>query len=390
MTAERTSPYRIGIMTVDVSGFEGFQRIATAGITHFKALLERETNLTVDTFAFQGPRVDTEAGAYQPLDFIQLAIAERAEREFSFLIVVTDVDLSTSRLTYTLAMPSPLTNVGIVSVRRLNPSYWGYDPDIDLAGKRLGTVIMHTFGRLLNLDHIQDPKNIMSPTAGVESLDSKTDFTERQREHMRRNLPKEALDMATGVRKTRFAMKTIFSRFGAVLRGVASANPLRLVTKLPTMIATALSVIVVLIFAAETWDYAGQVSPSKLAIFALFAFATSVFVLYRAFAFDAIVSRDGKILESTIITTAATALSLLATVVLLFIMLAILMWCVAEFAFPDILKSTWSTVEPVTSFGDHVKLSVFLASIGVLAGSLGGAADSRNIVRNVLFAHREV
>ena len=80
----------------------------------------------------------------------------------------------------------------------------------------------------------------------------------------------------------------------------------------------------------------------------------------------------------------------MSSVLLLFALLALLMWGVAEAAFPDVLKTTWSSVDPVTTLGDHVKLSVFLASIGVLAGSLGGAADSKNIIRNVLFAHREL
>jgi hypothetical protein len=36
-----------------------------------------------------------------------------------------------------------------------------------------------------------------------------------------------------------------------------------------------------------------------------------------------------------------------------------------------------------------MRLVVFLASVGVLSGSLGGSADSRSVVRNVLFAADE-
>ncbi len=38
---------------------------------------------------------------------------------------------------------------------------------------------------------------------------------------------------------------------------------------------------------------------------------------------------------------------------------------------------------------DHVKLSLFLAALGVLAGSLGGRADSQALVRGVLFIDEE-
>ena len=390
---QRTSPYRVGIMTVDVAGNDpaGFDRLTRAGIRHFEALLEEETSLTVDTFAFEGPHIDPEAGAYSPMDFIQIGIAERAERGFTFLLVLTNVDLSSSKLTYTLALPSPLTNIAVASTKRLRPTYWGHDEDPKLAGQRLGTLLMHAFGRLLNLDHDPHPTNIMSEVAGVESLDVKRDFTSEQREVMRENLPKEAFDASTGVRKGAFALRTLVSRAPAILRATFRANPIRLVGKLPTMLATALSVIIVLIFAAETWDYAGEVSPFSITVFALFSFATAVFVLYRAFGFEGIVSRDGKLLESTVITAAATVLTLFLATLFLFVFLGGLMWFVAEVAFPDILKETWSsTGKYIGGTGDLLKLSTFLASIGVLAGSLGGAADSKNIIRNVIFAHPEV
>ena len=384
--------YRIGIMLVDINSDDpaAFDRLARQGVAHFQKELETQTNLLLETFAFAGPPINPSGESYSPLDFIQLGISERAERNFSFLLIITDVDLSSTRMTYTLAMPSQITNVAIVSTQRLNPSYWGHDDAPDTASERLGKLMAHSFGRLLNLDYAKEPTNFMSRIAGVDSLDTKARFSDDQRARMRRQLPLESLDAVTGDRKTAFALKTVMRRFPAILRAVGKANPIKLVTKLPTMLATALSVIIVLIFAAETWDYAGAVSPYKITIFALFSFLVSVYVLYRAFSFDAILSRDGKLMESTVVTTVATALSLFAAVVVLFVLLGGLMFLVAETAFPDSLKVTWSSLEPVTSLADHFKLSVFLASIGVLAGSLGGAADSRNIVRNVLFVNDEV
>jgi len=383
--------YRIGIMLVDIDAQDkaAFDRLARRGVRHFQEELKDETNLSVETFAFSGPHIDSSNGGYSPLDFIQLGIAERAERNFSFLLIVTNVDLSSTRMTYTLAMPSQITNVAIVSTQRLNPSYWGYDEDSGIAAERIGKLLLHSQARLLNLPHVADPTNFVSKIAGVDSLDAKTSFNSAQRQRMRDQLPIESLDAVTGKKKTAFAFKTLLTRAPAILRAVAAANPIKLVTKLPTMLATALSVIIVLIFAAETWDYAGEVSPLKISIFALFSFCVSVYVLYRAFAFDAILSRDGKLMESTVVTAAATALSLFCAVAVLFVFLGGVMWAVAETAFPETLKETWSSMDPVTSLGDHIKLSVFLASIGILAGSLGGAADSRNIIRNVLFVTDE-
>ena len=380
--------YRIGIMTVNVTGADpdAFDALTKAAIDHFERELEQEADLSVETFAFEGPHIEPEGGAYAPLDFIQIGISERAERRFSFLLIITEVDLSSTNMTYTLALPSQLTNVAIISTRRLDPGFWGLAPSKHRAAERLSILMLHSLGVLLNLPHVDAPTNIMSPISGIETLDAKESFTEAQRAEMRANLPREAFDQVTSGNKVGFALSTIASRFPAILRAVGKANPFRLVSKLPTMFGTALSVIVVLIFAAETWDYAGEVSPWKISVFALVSFLSAVYILYRAFAFDAIVSRDGKLMESTVVTTAATALSLLAAVVLMFILLGGMMWLAAEAVFPETLKETWSSVDPVTTFGDHAKLATFLAAIGVLAGSLGGAADSRNLVRSVLFA----
>ena len=383
-----TRDYRIGIMKVDVtqSDPDRFDRLTDKAIAYFREQLKEEANLSIDTFPFNGPHLTPDAGAYQPLDFVQLGIAERAERGFSFLIILTEVDLSSSSMTYTLAMPSQLTNIGLISTKRLDPAYWGYAPDELRASERLGILMLHTFGRLLNLDHVDDKRNVMSPIQGVESIDHKRDFTTAQRAKMREQLPREAFDRASSVgSNASFALKTLATRMGAIIRATFRANPFRLVTKLPTMLATALSVIVVLVFGAETWDYSGAVQPYKVVLFAILSFATAVFVLYRAFAFDAIVSRDGRLMESTVITAAATALSLFIAVLTMFVVLGALMYFAAETVFPESLKETWTTVSAVTTVGDHLKFATFLASLGILAGSLGGAADSRNLIRNVLF-----
>ena len=379
--------YRVGVMTVDVTQAdpERFERLTGQAIRYFQEQLKEGADLEIATFPFEGPHLTPDAGAYQPLDFIQLGISERAERGFSFLIILTEVDLSSSAMTYTLAMPSQLTNVGIISTKRLDPSYWGFEPDELRASERLGTLMLHTLGRLLNLEHSDDQRNVMSPIQGVESIDHKREFTEAQRRKMREQLPREAFDKASEGNNTSFALKTLLTRFPAILGATFRANPFRLVTKLPTMLATALSVIVVLVFGAETWDYSGAVQPYKVVLFAIISFAAAVFVLYRAFAFNAIVSRDGKLMESTVITAAATALSLLIAVLTMFVVLGALMYFAAETVFPESLKETWTTVSAVTTVGDHLKFATFLASLGILAGSLGGAADSRNLIRNVLF-----
>lgn len=156
------------------------------------------------------------------------------------------------------------------------------------------------------------------------------------------------------------------------------------------MIATALSVIIVLIFGGETWDFAASVSYSQLAVFVVSSFLAATFVLYRAFSFRLISTRRGQTSESSVVTAVATYLALVLTLICMFLMFGVLMYGVVVFVFPDPLMSTWTSDKDGASFAAHMRLATFLASVGVLSGSLGGSADSRSVVRNVLFAADEI
>ena len=390
----RDGEYAVGVMTMDVEGksAEAFEAVVRGGVAVFERTLER-LGLRTDLFAFDGPHLTPAAGAYAPLDFLEIGIAEKLERHIPFLLVVTEVDLSSSSLAYTLALPSQLTNIGVVSTKRLDPGFWGDTPDPERASARLGALLLHTFGHLLNLRHHDDPANLMRPVESVEDLDAMRTFTDAQQERLRRMLPRESHDTrAAGrgpVARWSFAAKTIAADAGSIARAVARANPLRLVGRMPTMIAAGLSVIIVLLFGAETWDVAGASSLFQAVLFSVVSLAAAAFVLYRAFAFDALLGRDGRLHESTVVTATATLVSLGLTLLVLFALFGGLMYLGVVTVFPERLMAGWSTGDPVTSTIDHVKLSLFLAAMGVLAGSLGGRSDSRDVVRGVLFLSEE-
>ena len=248
------------------------------------------------------------------------------ERDLPFLIVVTEVDLSSSSLAYTLALPSRLTNVVVVSTRRLDPGFWGEDPDIERAARRLAALMRHGFGHLVGLGHEADRADAMRPLGTVEDLDRMGDFSPAQRERIARALPREANERSAREGKPRFVVETLVRDAGAIGRAVARANPFRLLARMPTMLAAALSVIVVLLFSAETWDMAYSVSVPQIALFLLICLGAAAFVLHRAFAFEALMSRDRRLTESGVVTAAATTLSLMATLVVMFAFFGVLMY----------------------------------------------------------------
>ena len=396
MSAARPAEeYAVGIMTMDVEARDSgsFRALVDAAVDRLDGTLTGDLGLRTDLFAFAGPHLTPGAGAYAPLDFLEIGIAEKLERKLPFLLIVTEVDLSSSSLAYTLALPSQLTNVGVVSTKRLDPGFWGDDSDPEAAVQRLTVLLTHTFGHLLNLRHVDDPTNAMYPVEGVEDLDRMGTLTDAQRARIGRMLPREAHEATasgTGrVVRIAFTLQMLVADAGSIARAVVRANPFRLASRMPTMIAAGLSVIIVLLFSAETWDVASAVSTGQVVLFSVVSFAAAAFVLYRAFAFEALLGRDRRLAESTVVTSAATIASLGLTLLVLFVAFAGLMYVGVITVFPEQLMETWPTVDPATRTLDHVKLSLFLAAMGVLAGSLGGRSDSRDLVRGVLFLNEE-
>ncbi len=377
----------VGVMKMEVEGRDSsaFESIVAKAVVKLDAAFAREPRLKTQTMAFTGPHLTPGAGNYAPLDFLEIGLAEKLERDLPFLLIVTEVDLSSSSLAYTLALPSQLTNIAVLSTRRLSPEFWGDPSDQDLAASRLAALMLHSFGHLLDLDHEMDRANVMYALEGVEDLDAMTQLSDRQFEFIGRVLPREAREKSTRTNRTRFVVRTLMTDAPAIARAIVQANPFRLLTKMPTMLAAALSVIVVLLFSAETWDVATAVSVPQIALFSIMCLGAAAFVLYRAFAFDALLSRDRRITQSSIVTTTATILCLFLTLLVMFVFFGGLMYLVIISVFPGPLMTSWPSNNAATTVLDHAKLSLFLAAMGVLAGSLGGRSDSRDLVRGVLF-----
>ncbi len=387
--------YAVGVMQMEVEGRDSaaFGELVQRAVAEVDRALA-DLSLRLDPHTFEGPHLTPVAGAYSPLDFLHLGIAEKLERRIPFLLIVTEVDLAASTLAYTLALPSQLTNVGIVSTRRLDPEFWGEDADPDRAVRRLAALMLHTLGHVLNLGHHPERANAMFDFEAVEDLDRMGTLTAEQLAAMERNLPREARERVSPPRPSRFqrwrlSARWLLGNLPSVGAAVARANPIRLIGQLPTMMTAALSAVIVLFFSAEMWDVGSTLGWLQLALFSVGAVVASTVVLYRAFAFGSVLNRDRLLAESTVVTSAAVLIALTLTMLAVWGIFFGATYLGVLTVFPERLMETWPTVDPATRLVDHLKLAGFLASIGVLAGSLGGRADSRDLVRHVLFLDEE-
>ncbi|MEO9147758.1 MAG: hypothetical protein ABI212_00030 [Burkholderiaceae bacterium] len=118
---------------------------------------------------------------------------------------MAEVYLSASALAYTLALPSQLTNIGVVSAKGFDPRFWGDRADEACTQQRLARLLLHTFGHLSNLPRAEDPANVMYAFTGVEDLDGMAQLTPAQRDPMRGSLPREAHQRTSDYSRWRFA-----------------------------------------------------------------------------------------------------------------------------------------------------------------------------------------
>ncbi len=383
----------MGVMrtVVEATDDAAFVALVDAAVKRLEEDLSDDLGLRVDVFAFEGPHLTPNAGAYAPLDFLRIGLGEKIERGVHFLLIVTEVDLAASTLSFALALPSQLTNVGVISAKRLDPGFWGEDEDAERSVTRLATLMLHTLGHLLNLAHDARETNVMFDFGAVEDLDRMYEIAPAQREQIVRHLPVEARERVSreGRGQWSFILRALALNARGIGAAVVRANPFRLLTRLPTMLTAALSVVIVLFFSPEMWDVASTVDLYQLVLFALLTVVGATLALYRTFAFGAVLGRDRLISESAVVTEAATVLSLFLTVALLYALFVGALYTGIVTIFPRKLMETWPTVDPAIRVLDHVKLALFIGGLGVLAGSLGGRADSRALVRGVLFVDEE-
>lgn len=112
----------LGIMQLDVAGKKSdgaLEALTKAATVEFNQIIQQKLDIQVESFSFAGPSLTAEENGYQALDFIQIGINEKTERKLAFLLIITDVEIAAASMSYLLALPSQLTNVAVISTRRL-------------------------------------------------------------------------------------------------------------------------------------------------------------------------------------------------------------------------------------------------------------------------------
>jgi hypothetical protein len=187
-----------------------------------------------------------------------------------------------------------------------------------------------------------------------------------------------------------FVFRRVLANWSSIWRTVRRANPFRLAFQLTTMITAAISLMIVIFFSTEMWDIGSTVELYQFMLFAVLSITIATLVLYRSYSLHNIATRTRRISESLAVTNAATLITLLLTMLVLYILFWLMVYFGILTFFPQKLMETWPTVDPAVRTLDHIKLSTFIAAMGILAGSLGGRAENKDVIRHILFINAKL
>lgn len=327
-------------------------------------------------------------------DFLGEASMRLVEGSFDLVLVITDVPLTSRRERMVFGLVSPLARTIVLSTHRLRDSGRGKRLPVDSSPVRwnAATLLLHLIGQALGAKSRAKGTGAMSPfqprtdPSGIPQFESSSNigqaaarFTEH--EHFATNpLVEFRIHIGAALRHPGLVTR-------ALLRNRAPLLPL----KMPGLATAAVAPIFVLVFSAEFWD-AGLGMGSKTA--AIYAAVTILAAAsYLCFARRLFLPRraDPIVPEHLAVANVVIFMSMLFALIGLFAMVAALALTIELWVFPSDLISTWPTLKNQrVGLPDLVRLSVFISTVGVTTGALGGALERRETLRQMALFQIEV
>lgn len=345
-------------------------------------------------------RGDTLRGQrVEPVSLLEMGEMERETKHWDFALVVTGSDLKSYDKAYTLAVPSRSLGVATLSTSRIDPQAASAgstrEERREAMVRRLVALALHLFGHLNDLDHDEERTSAMFDLRSPRDLDVMDGFSESARELLAEELS-DVADLRLeeehpGQRPNRWAfyLRTVWRNWDDVISSVRQARPWRFPVQLSRLTTAAASGLVILLITAEVWDLGMNQPPHRVIALALgLLSATTTYILLR----QRLLVRRGsrRLTEQTAVTHISVTLSVLfglvTTYAALFAAVLLLAWLV----FPQHLVAEWAvSLGGRVALGHYLALAGFVASLGILIGSLGASFEEQQYFRHIAYVDEE-
>ena len=326
----------------------------------------------------------------RPSEFLDRATHQMVEGPYDMIVVVTDVQLVSSRERFVPGLASPLARVLVVSTANLRSAPRGKSKrPLDEAAVRWNgaTLLIHLVGHVLGAHHRDADGGVMEPfqfepeRREIPPMDADVKRTLRR---MAREVPATETTPRGPVARLGFHASSAVRNSSAVTQAVINSRAPLLPLSLPKLSTAAVAPTLVIVFSAETWDVGFHLSNVTAGLFAVTSILTAA--LYLLFAQKLTFPRKHHeiVTEHTALVNVTVVLVLVLVMVGLFSLVWGIMLVIELVVFPPNLMSNWPSLEePVVGLVDLVRTGAFISTIGVLSGALAGGLEDRTLISHL-------
>lgn len=390
---------------VAVGAFDRQQRVA---VKRARALVRRHLARELPAFAWAAPLVRHEnAGAAarraEPVELLDLGVAEMERAGWDFALVVTASDLHARLRPHAFATPSDALNTGVLSLARLGADLHAAPDDdeeaaadrADHLARRLAALALHTFGHLNGLGHRPEPDAFMHAPRTAADLDAMTRFTEPGATELAAEVADvaderlEEMHAFRAIGDAAFALRALWHGRADVRDAVLQIRPWRFPLQLSRLTTAAASTLLVLVFTAEAWDVGMRQSPGVVAGLSVVVLAATTAYLAQKQRLVARRHGTGRT-EQRVVTTASVLLGLVLGMATTYALLFGTVLALGALLFDADILAGWAANlgAPVTP-ARVATFAGFVAAVGLTVGALGGSFEEPTAFRHAAYVDEE-
>lgn len=392
--SDEKRPVEVGLVIVD----RGNGRLAHPA-RHIRRRVLATLQELLPEFSWQFELVrysePTSQNRQEPVALLERGVRYREEREWDFVVVVTESELVSRSKPFCLAAVSRALDAAVVSTAAIESgSGIASGAQTEELHDHLSVLILHAIGHLAGLGHSSDPNNLMHDLQSPDELDAMVDFDDQQISALNQNLREiadlrlEEEDRASRRHPVGFYLEGAWCNRHEIFDAVREAHPWEFPLRLGRLSTAAFSSVVLLLLTAETWDLAMNQTATKVALLMAFSLiATTAYVVVRQ---RLLVRRPRRRLTEQIVITNSSAVAIVAAGMATVLAALFIMTLSATLLFSHEIVESWAATLDVSVRSSHyITLAAFVASIGVLVGALGASFEEQHYFRHVIFVDEE-
>lgn len=317
-------------------------------------------------------------GVLELLPLLELGVDEKLTRGWDLALVLVPNELLPRARTVTVGVPSSALEVAVLSSARLGPP--------EKLGRQIAALALHLLGHIWGLEHEDE-----GPMCPPESSDSSQllPFSSLQRNKVTERLAEVAdarvEEETPHMGRLAFYWHSFWADPASIFTDIWGYSPWRMPFRMGRLTAAAMVSIVFLLLGAEAWEVGVNTTPLQLIVGATIAvMAATIFLFWGQNLGE--VSRHVGWREQLVRTRIVVFFTLLIGLASLWGVLFCLSYMAASYV-PQNVPENW--LGSPLGVSALARYAAFMATLGVLAGALGGNLEEEDTIKAELFFDEE-